>query len=110
MFLPLIIHGVLLPTESIVIGKAVSCNTEGVGPVGLGLAERRGLHIVLDHHGVLDTDAEAFVDEEMAEILMVASCGFHDEYSVIRDCTEKRVEPIKVHLAAAFGKTCSVPR
>ena len=104
----LIIHGALLPTESIVIGKAVSCNTEGISTVGLGISERRGLHIVPDHHRVLDTDAEAFADEEMAEVLMVASCGFHDEHSVIRDCAEKRVEPIKVHLAAAFGKTCSV--
>ena len=99
----------LLPTESIVIGKAVSCNTEGVGPVGLGLAERRGLHIVLEHHGVLDTDVEAFADEEMTEVLMVAPCGLHDEYSVLRDIGKEAFEAFMAHFAAAFGKTCSIP-
>ena len=104
----LIIHDALLPSESIVIGKAVSCNAESVSAVGLGLAERRGFHIVLDHHRILDTEAEAFAGEEMAEVLMVASCGFHDEYSVLRDIGKEASEPFIVHFAAASGKTCSI--
>ena len=105
----LIIHDALLPAESIVIGKAISCNAEGVSAVGLGLAERRGLHIALDHHRILDTDAEALADEEMAEVLMVTPGGFHDEYSVLRDSPEERAESVKIHLAAASGEACSIP-
>ena len=105
----LVIHGAHLPTESIVIGKAISCNAEGISAVGLGLAQRRGLHIVLDHHRILDTDAEALADEEMAEVLMVAPCGFHDEYSVFWDSPEERAESVKIHLAAASGEACSIP-
>ena len=104
----LIIHGALLPTESIVIGKAVSCNTEGISTVGLGPTERRGLHVVLDHHGILDTDAEAFADEEMAEVLMVASCGLHDEYGVLRDSGKEASESFVAHFAAASGEACSI--
>ena len=105
----LVIHDALLPVESIVIGKAVSCNAESICAIGLGLAQRRGLHIVPDHHRILDTYAEAFAGEKMAEVLMVAACGFHDEYSVLRDIVKEAPEPFIAHFAAAFGKTCSIP-
>ena len=105
----LVIHDVLLPMESIVIGKAISCNAESISAVGLGLAQRRGLYIVLDHHRILDTDAETLADEEMAEVLMVAPCGFHDEYSVLWDSPEERAESVKIHFAAASGEACSIP-
>ena len=105
----LVIHDALLPVESIVIGKAISCNAESISAVGLGLAQRRGLYIVLDYHRILDTDAEALADEEMAEVLMVAPCGFHDEYSVLWNSPEERAESVKIHLVAASGKACSIP-
>ena len=52
---------------------------------------------------------EVFADEEMAEVLMVVSCGLHDEYSVLWDIGKEAFEAFMAHFAAAFGKTCSIP-
>lgn len=103
-----VIHGTLLPMEPIVIGKAVSCNAQGVSAVGLCLSESRGLYVVLDHHRILHAYLQAFGPKEMAEILMIASCGFHNEDGIHRDIGNEACEPGTGHFAAAFGKACSI--
>ena len=94
--------------EPIVIGKAVSCNAEGIGTVGLCLSESRGLYVVLDHHRILDTDLKTSLAEEMTEVLMIATSGFHHEDCVLRNIGNEACEPVTGHFAAAFGKACSI--
>ena len=104
----LVIHDALLLMEPIVIGEAVSCNAQGVGAVGLRPAQRRGPDVVLDHHRILDAHLAAILAEEVAEVPVVASCGFHNKDGVFWNMGKKAVKAIIAHFTAAFGKACSI--
>ena len=104
----LIIHDTLLLMESIVIGKAVSCNAQSISAVSFCLSQRRGLDVVLDHYRILDTCLKSILGEEVAEIPVVASCGFHHEDGILRNIGKEACEPFTAHLTAASGNACSI--
>lgn len=99
-----LVYRIVLPTESIVIEEAVSCNAQRVGAVRLCAAQRQGGDEPFDCQRVLDAHACALASEEVLGGYMVAPCGLHDEGRPGWDAGEELVEGSPVHPGGPFAE------